>query len=141
MATILKATNQPVKNLKGADKFFVLENLVDLALVATGDVVQALLIAAGTKVLDVIVKVVTPCGLVATATVGDGTSAAGFDASTNLNATAGTLTNGLGGTDALMTAGGKLYTADDTIDLTCTIAAGPIVAGKVLVKALCVDCN
>lgn len=141
MSTVAKATNQVVKGMKGADKFFILENVVDLAGVATGDVVQCLAIGAKTLVQNVFVEVLTPTGLTSTATVGDGAGANSFDASMDLNAAAGTRTFGVGGTDAYVSADGKYYASADTIDLTCTITSGPIVAGKVKVIAICVDLN
>jgi hypothetical protein len=122
-------------------RIYVIENEVDFGndSTATGDVVQALQVKAKTYVLNVITKVTEAMGLTATATVGDGSSAAAWDASINLNAAAGTLALGVGGTDAFATALGKMYTAADTIDLTCTITSGPATAGKVKVSAICID--
>jgi hypothetical protein len=139
MATLAKYNSQTAIPASGLNKVFLIENTVNLAAVATGDVVQALRVAADTYVQQVFVEVVTASGLTSTATVGDGDDADGYDASTNLNATAGTITYGAGGTDAYLTANGKLYTAADTIDLTCTITSGPIVAGSIKIRALCVD--
>ena len=79
------------------------------------DIVQALKIPANCTVKDVDVRIVTAQGATATATVGDGSGANSWDASTNLNATAGTNTSSLKGTDAY--AYGKYYAAADTIDL------------------------
>lgn len=143
MATLSKVNANTVKPLKGDGQFYVITNEVDLAAVATGDVVEALAIAAGTLVLNVTTKIITACGLTATATVGDGAGAAAWNASVNLNAAANTLDAGVGENGA--TTGdayvntGKLYSAADTIDLTCTITAGPIVTGKIKVTAICVD--
>jgi len=89
--------------------------------VGSGDTVQCLKVAKDMLVTNVRVIVVTPEGATATATVGDGDGANSWDASTNLNATAGTVTAGLAGTDAYATAG-KLYTAADTIDLVVSAA-------------------
>jgi hypothetical protein len=89
--------------------------------VGSGDTVQCLKVAKDMLVTNVRVIVVTPEGATATATVGDATAADGWDASTNLNATAGTVTAGLAGTDSYATAG-KLYTAADTIDLVVSAA-------------------
>lgn len=104
----------------GLNMFYVLSNRIDFATTeaTAADVVQCLDIPAGTLVLNVFVKVVTAEGGTCTATVGDGDSAAAFDASTNLNAAAGTVTYGVGGTDDYVTYGGKFYSAADTIDLT-----------------------
>lgn len=88
--------------------------------VAASDVVQVVEIPAGTVVTNVFVKVITAEGATCTATVGDGADADGWDASTNLNAAADTITYGVAGTDAYVnsigTAQGKIYTAADTID-------------------------
>jgi hypothetical protein len=95
------------------------ENKIDFSATnASGsDVVQVLKIPAGALVKNVWVTVLTPEGGTSTATVGDGAGADSWDASTNLNATANTVTAGLPGTDAYATAG-KYYAAADTIDLT-----------------------
>ena len=99
--------------------FSVVQNEIDFSETncSASDVVQCLKIAANTYVRNVGVIVKTAEGASATATVGDGDGANSWDASTNLNATAGTVTLGLPGTDAYATAG-KFYTAADTIDLT-----------------------
>jgi hypothetical protein len=105
----------------GLNKAVVLKSRVDFSEVSclSGDVVQALRIPKNFLVLNVFVKVVTAEGGTCTATVGDGSDADGWDASANLNATAGTVTQGASGTDAYAAIAnfGKLYTADDTIDL------------------------
>lgn len=108
------------------------QNLIDFSATACGsaEVVQALKIPAGALVTDVWVIVKTAEGGTATATVGDGDSANGWDASTNLNATAGTVTSSLKGTDAF--AVGKYYATADTIDLTLNNACD---AAKVIVCA------
>ena len=124
---------------QGHNKFFVMENIVDLGAdgTATGEVIQALSIPAGTSVLNVHVEVIEQMALTATATVGDGAGAADWDASTDLDGAVGTITEGISGTDAYALTG-KTYAAADTIDLTCTIAAGPAALGKYKVTALCV---
>lgn len=126
----------------GLDRFVVIENEVDLGANATptGEVIQCVTVPAGHYVINVACEITEAMGLVATATVGDGAGADSWDASINLNATAGTYTVGAGGTDTYVTAG-KFYSAADTIDLTCTIAAGPASAGKVRVVVLAVDCT
>ena len=90
--------------------------------VASGDVVQAVKIGNGCLVTNVRTVVGTAEGSTCTATVGDGSGADSWDASVNLNATAGTATAGASGTDAYVTTG-KYYSADDTIDLTMGNAA------------------
>lgn len=94
------------------------ENLIDFSkrLCAASDVVQCLKIPANAIVRGVWCIVKTAEGATATATVGDGDAASAWDASTNLNATAGTMTGGISGTDA-NAAIGKFYAAADTIDL------------------------
>ncbi len=120
----------------------------DLAGVATSDVLYAFKLPAGHRCKNVTLKVVTPTGLTSTAAVGIYSDIVGsavsnnsFDASANLNAAAGTLTTGAGGTDAYVTAGGylNLTPADTYICLTLSVTGGPIVAGSVEVVALCAD--
>lgn len=125
----------------GVVKTYVVYNDVDLTDVATGDVVQCLDIPAKTFVFDVFVEVteVVTCGTT-TATVGDGAGANSWDAETDLNAAVATVTHGASGTDAYATSG-KYYTATDTIDLTCTVASGPVTLGKVRVFAICATIN
>lgn len=122
----------------GLNNFYTIENTIDFAQknAAASTVVQALNVEAGTLVLNVVCEILTPQGAASTASVGDGGTPAGFDASTDLNAAAGTMTIGAGGTDAYVTAGGKLYTANDTIDLTLSAAA--VDTAKIKVKAICV---
>lgn len=138
MATLDKTGGNSAQPWDGKDNHFVVSQEINLAGVATGDVVQALKVPAKTFVKNVVVEIITQTGLTSTATVGDGGDANDWDASVNLNAAVGTLTLGVGGTDANVTNGGKLYTAEDTIDLTCTITSGPIVTGKIRVSAECV---
>jgi hypothetical protein len=107
----------------GAFAPFLAQQRIDCATlnVAASDTVQAIKVPAGTYVLNVFVKVVTPEGGALTATVGDGSGVNSWDASTDLNATAGTVTQGISGTDAYALTG-KLYTANDTIDLVHSAA-------------------
>ena len=95
----------------------------------------ALTIPANTLVLQVYSVVVTAAGEACTATVGDGDSATGWDASIDLNATAGTRYGGVPGTDAFTV--GKLYSTADTIDYVVTLNGG---TGSVQFRceALCV---
>ena len=120
MATITKHTfdQTEVSNLQSGKT--VVQNTIDFSAtgdnVSAADVVQAIKIPSGALVTKVYVKVDTAEGATCTATVGDGTTADGWDASTNLNATADTVTTSLEATDTYV--GGKYYSADDTIDLT-----------------------
>lgn len=102
---------------------FIREVTIDFAKnnAEASDVVQAIPVKAGERVDHVVVEVLTAEGGVATANVGDGSDADGYLAAVNLNAVgltdmALTLTDGTPNTVAGYT-NGKLYAADDTIDL------------------------
>ena len=138
MGTTNKTLSQTVPAMTDRDNIKCFRNRVNLVGMATGEVVQCLSIPAGMLVLNVMTRVITPetCGAT-TATVGDGAGANSWDASINLAAAAGTVYAGVGGTDAYVTPG-KLYTAD-TIDITLTVANGPMVAGVLEVMAICVE--
>lgn len=101
------------------------ENTISLASnnSVASDVIQAITVPKGAFVTHVGVYLKTAEGAALTATVGDGAGANSWDASVDLNAAAGTVTGGVPGTDAYATSG-KLYTAQDTIDLTMSAAAG-----------------
>lgn len=89
--------------------------------VEANDVVQICTVPAGTRVLGVGYEVLTVEGAACTADIGDGANANGWDDAANLNsATAG---GSVTGTDAYDTGMGKLYTSEDTIDLTMDDAA------------------
>lgn len=120
----LEQSGYPTFLLKGATK----TTLADAT-------VAALTIPKNTLVLQVYTVVVTAAGETCTATVGDGDSATGWDASVDLNATAGTRYAGIVGTDAF--AVGKLYSTADTVDVVVTLNGG---TGSVQyrVEALCV---
>lgn len=141
-ATLDKTNGDPGIPWNGTQKMYVVSNAVDITNVANGDVIQALDIKAKTFVFDVFVEIVTAAGsaTTATATVGDGSGASGWDAETNLAAAAATLTHGASGTDTYATSG-KYYSAADTIDLTATVSAGPISAGEFKIFAVCTDLN
>ncbi|NKE69893.1 hypothetical protein [Candidatus Manganitrophus noduliformans] len=139
MATLDKTGGASVSAAQpwdGKDRYGVIEKEIDLAGVATGDVLQCLKVKDGFLVHNVTTKIVTASDKVTTADVGDGADPNGFDNQIDLAAAAGTRTKGLGGTDQFVTDDGKLYSADDTIDLTVTVTSGPITVGKVLVSAL-----
>lgn len=108
----------------GVDNHVVISNTVTTsALHLTGDVLQVMKVPAGLKVKSVSVKVMTAAaGTTYTANVGDGVTAAGYDAAIDLKAAAGTWYHTAIGTDAYG-ASGNLYTAADTIDLTITTSA------------------
>jgi hypothetical protein len=107
---------------------------------ATTDIIQCLDIPAGMHVKNVFTKIVRAAtGTTLTCSVGDADSAAGWNANTtNLKAALGTIECGVGGTDALVTAG-KLYAAADTIDLTLNTVTSITDWPTVLVTADCFD--
>ena len=102
------------------------ENRISLAAnnSVASDTIQAITIPKGALVLHVGVVINTAEGGALTAELGDGTDPNGWDASVDLNAAAGTQTGPTSGTDAYALQGGKLYTAQDTIDLVMSAAAG-----------------
>lgn len=106
----------------------------------TTDIIQCLDIPAYMHVKNVFTKIVkVATGTTLTCSVGDADSAAGWNAnSTNLKAAAGVCEAGVGGTDALVTAG-KLYAAADTIDLTLNTVTSITDWPIVLVTADCFD--
>lgn len=119
-------------------KFFILENTLDLDDLdpASADVVQALPVKAGMRILLTEVESVTPADSAtsAAATVGDGDAADGYDADVDLKATAGTIAS-TASTDTFAGVG-KRYTADDTIDLVPTFTGTTTVKGKVKIRAM-----
>lgn len=117
----------------GVGKVFVISNTIDLDRLgaANGDVVQALPVWDGIRVLGVEVEVVTASDAAtsATATVGDGDDTDGFIASVNLKSVGVTTTPGAYGYS-------KRYNTDDTIDLTLAYSGATTVKGKVVVRAV-----
>lgn len=107
----------------------VAECQVDFSLTAAslGDVLQLITLPQGAVVDNAKAYIVTAAGKTATMSLGDGTTPNGWDASVNLNATAGTMTRTLEATDTYGV--GKLYTATDTIDAVIT-AGTSLTAGK-----------
>lgn len=98
--------------------------------VTAADVVQAVKVPAKAMVTRVSVIVRTAEGGVCTATVGDGDNTSGWDASSNFNATSGTVTRSLEATDTF--GAGKYYASEDTIDL---VMGNNATASKVTVIA------
>lgn len=92
-----------------------------VALAAT-DILEVVGVKAGTWVPMVAAQVVTAEGEAATIGVGDGTTPSGFISAGDANAL-GWLHSLVTTTYSLATAGGKLYTADDTIDVLLNTAA------------------
>lgn len=99
-----------------AESHFYAQTVLDFSSTnaSASDVVEAIKILARTFVHTVIVEVITAEGGTATADVGDGADPNGWHDAVDLNSAG--FTHG----DGAFTAApiGKLYTADDTIDLT-----------------------
>jgi len=133
MGTISAFVEKTQYTQKLGTDVFCAENLLDFSKTnaAISDVVQALKVPANTIVKNVWCIVKTPEGSTAVATLGDGASATGWDASVNLNAAAGTMTGGVPGTDAFASIG-KFYASEDTIDLVPSAALDTC---KLVVKA------
>lgn len=126
----------------GLNKVFLMKNTVDISTAANADVYQVMNVSSGVVVLNVFTNIVTANNAATSSAVdvGDGADPNGYDNAVDMKATAGTLTKGIGGTDAYVTADGKLYTAADTIDLTFAVT-GTNTTGSVIVTALCIDLN
>lgn len=92
--------------------------LIDFAAnpVSAADVVNIFNVAEGMIVKTIRSMVVVAEGATCTATCGDGDSAAAYDASINLNASAKVMLASTIGTDNY--AVGKYYAATDTVDIT-----------------------
>jgi len=112
----------------------------------TADVIKAIYIPAGTLVLNVMTKCVTPQTTTSTctaltATVGDSGSANGWDASVDLFATAGTVLAGIAASETGRgLAAGYFYASADYIKLTLTLTGGGASTDFVFdVMAVCVQ--
>jgi hypothetical protein len=135
MATI-DATGSPAGAALSANagRAYWIANVVDVADTSAGwasaDVVQCL--QTYVEVLTALNKVIA-----ADSTMGDATTVNGFDTDLNLDATAGTVFHSTpSNTNPAL--GGKLYTANDTLDLVVgTVTSGPATVGKFKVMALC----
>lgn len=138
MATVDK-TAGAVHVHAGARGISKIERTIDFARdpVSASDVVQALNVYAGWYVHRVFLEVITPEGSAGNTDVGDGADPDGYLVDADINAAgftaqALTLTEGTPNTVAGYT-NGKLYAADDTIDLVPSI---DLDAAKVRVVAL-----
>ena len=120
----------------GPGAFYIEGKNINISANATTDTqtTQALVIPAGTHVINVFSHVVTAANATCTATLGDGDSATGWDAAINLTAAAGTRLAGVIGTDAF--AVGKRYASADTIDATITFST-TTTTGVFRLDALC----
>jgi hypothetical protein len=100
------------------------------------DVAEVLSIGAGTHVLCVYATVLTAEGATQVLDIGDGATADGYFNDLDANAAAGTTSASLVTvTFSLATAGGKLYTSADTIDITAV--TNNYNAGKIRLTAVC----
>lgn len=130
----------------GGNKVYTISNTVDLTaettLVST-DIYQCLAIPADTLVMQVTIELTTVAtGTALTCTVGDGTTADGWDAAVDLKTAVGWSVSAVGtDTYAVAASMGKFYDDADSIDITLatvtSITAGP----KFTIYALCVDYN
>jgi len=92
------------------------------AAIGAADVLELIPVRPGTWVPFAALQVVTAEGAVATADLGDGVTPAGFISNGDLNVV-GWSSNLITTVYSLATAGGKLYTATDTIDLVVDSAS------------------
>ena len=93
-----------------------------LAALAAADILEVFPVKAGTWVQMVAAEVTTVEGETATIGVGDGGATSGFISAGDANAT-GWLSSLITTTFSVATAGGKIYTVDDTIDVLLNTAA------------------
>ena len=111
---------------------------------AATDVIKAVTVKAGEMVIGCSAKIITACSAAMTATIGDGDDPDGYVTSVSLNGTAGTVTSTTGallqsGTTPYAITQGKVYSADDTIDLVLGGTAAN--NGVVEVRVLCRNWN
>ena len=107
---------------------------------AAADVIKAVTVKAGEMVIGCSAKIITACSAAMTATIGDGDDPDGYVTSVSLNGTAGTVTSTTGallqsGTTPFAITQGKVYSAEDTIDLVLGGTAAN--NGVVEVRVLC----
>ncbi|KJU83828.1 hypothetical protein MBAV_003988 [Candidatus Magnetobacterium bavaricum] len=121
----------------GIDKQYRIKNRLDFSAnnATASDTINIVKIKANTHVTKVYTKIVTPEGAVATCTIGDSADTDGFDASVNLNAAAGAITQSTA-SDAY--ADGKIYTTETSIDLT---PANNLSTAVIDVYVTCEDLN
>ena len=111
---------------------------------AAADVIKAITLKAGEMVIGCSAKIITACSAAMTATIGDGDDPDGYVTSVSLNGTAGTVTSTTGallqsGSSTYAITQGKVYSADDTIDLVLGGTAAN--NGVVEVRVLCRNWN
>lgn len=105
---------------------------------AAADVMQLIGVLAKTWVVATFIRVVTAEGATCTVDLGDGADTDGYQNDSDINGAVASLTSSLITTAySLAVAGGKVYTADDTIDLIPNNNATDVAVIEVF--ALCVD--
>jgi len=136
---------------RGTPGLYVAKVIVDLTALAmtTADIYQVFAIPAGTQIMCVREKIITPAvGTSMTADIGiSGTT--GWNAAIDCKAAAGTWTVSVCGTDAESVAPttcasglqGTFYSAADTIDFTVAAATAITAGPKVELYLVCVDYN
>ncbi len=99
------------------DKHYVVKHRLDFSKTAllNADAAKAIAVPAGVMVKNVVAKIITPEGGAGAFTIGHAAADAGFEGNGDINAAANTLSRGIGGTDADVTADGYLYAADGFI--------------------------
>jgi hypothetical protein len=104
---------------------------------AINEVLEAIAIPAKTKVLGVVMEVLTVAGAACTCDVGDGTTVGGYLSAFNLNTAANSACSMPTILDAVATGypGGKYYSAADTVDVKILAANA---AAKFKISVLCV---
>ena len=119
---------------------YIISNTVTIpSTAATNDIVNALAIKKGTLVISTFFEIITAgVGTAAAVDLGDGDNATGYVSNSDATAAAGTVVPcPLASTYAA--AGGKYYSADDTIDVKCHTITAMTTAPTLKVTALCVD--
>lgn len=135
-------------NLHSGHKVSVVERTLDFAAIAlkraaegqaalaAADIIKLFPVKAGQWVQYVAAEVITPEGETATFDVGDGATVDGFLDGINGNS-AGWSGSNAAEAFAMSEAGGKLYTVDDTVDVTLLTAAYNV--AKIRFVAVVVD--
>lgn len=120
MSTITAFTNLSRATVLPATERIVAQEVLDFSLTScvSGDVVQAINIPAKTLVRSVTLFVETAG--TSTVTVGDGDSAAGWQASTSIASSGAKLVDITGAAPFALQ--GKYYASADTIDVTCAVS-------------------
>ena len=137
MATIDLTGGQSAIPFDGLNKLYRIKNRLDFSETnaAASDVVHAVKIRPNSHVKKVYVKLITPEGAAATCTVGDSGDADGFDASADLNAAAGAITQN---TISDAYADGRIYTSEADLYI---VPANNLSHTVVDIMVVCQDLN